>query len=1028
MEFRPVPFVILNDEYPEGRGERQLSALMERLHAAGYGGGYFHARPGLITEYLSARWFELIRHCVRESRRLGMTAHLYDENSYPSGFGGGHVPALAPETKSRFVSFIRGEGREALPPSFLSLHEWVVGEELPREAPIGVGEVEPETPWVALVEGVGRSSAWYGETNYTSLIDPRTAEVFLATTYDAYHRELGELWDSVPSIFTDEPNLSGYDPGPWSPGLHWTPYFLGQFRIRKGYDLRPHLVTLFFDTGDCREVRYHFYDLMHQLWMENWALPLERWCQGRGIRLTGHYLEHNWPCPYATPGHVHLLAHMDWPGSDMLGSYLLKGHDFYDVSGFDPVPPGMEPHGLYYLRQVGSVANQLGKERTVNECWGGGGHESTPADWMRIARWLIVNGVNLLVPHSSWDTVRGARKWDYPPNFAPQSPWFDHLRPLNEELARLCWIATRGEAVNRLLVVDALTSGFCLSAKSESSHPDAIEAVENPSSKKGAMALPKVDGLRRAANRFAQALAEAQVDYDLGDEYVMEEFGESRGGYLRVGKQSYALVVLSPGLMNLRSQTVDLLEVYLASGGRVLGVGESALLVDGAPSARWEALLKRYGSRITFFQEADTLLAAMIREVPPRLVFEEGGSRLGVLHHYRRLPDGELFLIVNSSPETFRAVALIATEYRAVSLLDPKSGEVERGVWRQEEGGLRLEIAIPAGGARVIRTGSFAVEGMMRGVASEGLLELLRIERVSPNVAVLDVAELEVGGERFPMENVARVNERYWALHGLTTNGWNGVIQYRDQLVSRDAFFDDRSGGTVGYEIEIAPGVELSGCSLVVECASLWQVKVNGERLAFETGETFRDPRFERQAVGHLLRHGRNRVELIGCPFSVRQEIAPIYLLGDFHCEPCEVGFRMVPSQRLKLGSWRSQGLPFYDDAMSYHVRLRGPATRISLPPECWGGSFAIVRQERREIGRIFESPWRLDLPQAISGEVEIVIIGLPCHLLGPWHDADAPSSICSPHQWVGPRIKMKPQPGECYRLPDLGLFSLPGS
>jgi hypothetical protein len=54
---------------------------------------FIHPRPGLITEYLSNEWFELVKHTVDKARELDMKVWLYDENSYPSGFAGGHVPA-----------------------------------------------------------------------------------------------------------------------------------------------------------------------------------------------------------------------------------------------------------------------------------------------------------------------------------------------------------------------------------------------------------------------------------------------------------------------------------------------------------------------------------------------------------------------------------------------------------------------------------------------------------------------------------------------------------------------------------------------------------------------------------------------------------------------------------------------------------------------------------------------------------------------------------------------------------------------
>ena len=35
-----------------------------------YGGFFLHARIGLETEYLSEKWFDLIRVCVEEARKL----------------------------------------------------------------------------------------------------------------------------------------------------------------------------------------------------------------------------------------------------------------------------------------------------------------------------------------------------------------------------------------------------------------------------------------------------------------------------------------------------------------------------------------------------------------------------------------------------------------------------------------------------------------------------------------------------------------------------------------------------------------------------------------------------------------------------------------------------------------------------------------------------------------------------------------------------------------------------------------------
>lgn len=59
---------------------------------------FVHPRPGLITEYLGEEWFGLWQKSLEEAKGLGLLCNIYDENSYPSGFAGGHAPSLAPDT------------------------------------------------------------------------------------------------------------------------------------------------------------------------------------------------------------------------------------------------------------------------------------------------------------------------------------------------------------------------------------------------------------------------------------------------------------------------------------------------------------------------------------------------------------------------------------------------------------------------------------------------------------------------------------------------------------------------------------------------------------------------------------------------------------------------------------------------------------------------------------------------------------------------------------------------------------------
>ena len=85
--YRSIPFWSWNDKLEKEELIRQIRWMKEQ----GFGGYFMHARSGLITEYLSDEWFELVNACIDEGDALGMQSWAYDENGWPSGFVGGKL-------------------------------------------------------------------------------------------------------------------------------------------------------------------------------------------------------------------------------------------------------------------------------------------------------------------------------------------------------------------------------------------------------------------------------------------------------------------------------------------------------------------------------------------------------------------------------------------------------------------------------------------------------------------------------------------------------------------------------------------------------------------------------------------------------------------------------------------------------------------------------------------------------------------------------------------------------------------------
>ena len=93
-DYGSAPLWVWNTRVTRGLIDTSLRAFK----ANGFGGVFVHPRAGLITEYLSPDWFHLWAYATQRAKELGLNIWIYDEDSYPSGFAGGHVPATMPSS------------------------------------------------------------------------------------------------------------------------------------------------------------------------------------------------------------------------------------------------------------------------------------------------------------------------------------------------------------------------------------------------------------------------------------------------------------------------------------------------------------------------------------------------------------------------------------------------------------------------------------------------------------------------------------------------------------------------------------------------------------------------------------------------------------------------------------------------------------------------------------------------------------------------------------------------------------------
>ncbi len=996
-EYRAIPFWVWNEKISADGIDFQL----EKFKEAGIGGVFVHPRPGLITEYLSDEWHTLFDHAVRKGKELGMQVWIYDENSYPSGFAGGKVPAQMPD------SYRHGAGlaldiQPVLKTFPADTTEVILRREgdrfkdVTKEAKQLIGQ---QGPWYVYRKTYPGKSWWYGGFSYVDLLYPGVTQKFLDITMKGYEaRNRGDFGSTLAGVFTDEPNLEAA----LSDGavMRWTPDLWEAFQKRWGYDLRTSLPSLTDETGNWRKVRHDYYELLLELFIDRWSKPWFEYCRASGLTWTGHYWEHGWPVP--TDG-IDELAFYTWhqmPGVDMLGFRL-------DSAGL-----GGQFGNDRAIRELLSAANQAGWKRTMSETYGGGGWDMPFSEQKRLADWQFALGVNCVNLCLSFYSLNGVRKFDYPLSFTYHEPWWKEYRWMAGYLGRISMAMASGEQINKTIVLQPNTSAWMYFSR-----------------QKGNTRLAEIrDGFKK----FVYQLEQRQVEYDLGSENVIRQMSHVAGGRLVVGKRDYDLVVIPAEMDNIDAFTLALLTEYMGSGGRVLTFRETVPLVDGEPSAAVADLVKRYGKLWTVADGADDP-AALELLIRPGFTMADH-SQNGTLYHQRRVfADGQLLFVANpNKTQPAEATVTIAGKYAA--RLDALTGRIYRYPARSDKEGIAFDIRLePAGSALFAITGSRMgepeekpVTGLWREAETTGPMQ---VRRESDNVLVMDYLDLKTPWSENKdihfMEAAIGLYKEYGLEMG---NPWQHKIQYEKRYLGMDSLFEGKPGFTATYRFRLKEDLSpeaMNRIRAVAERPGLWELSINGHAVGPTAGEYWTDREFAVYAVGPYLKPGDNMLTLKAPRMHILAEIMPVYLLGDFLVKPADRGFEITGGSIAAAGSWLQAGLPFYPGKVSYTLNFkpleeRQMSYRVVMPE--WNGVVAEVAVNGKSAGIIAfpgDEPDVTALLRPGGNDITVTVSGSLKNSFGPFHDR-SDTWIIGPHSWI--RAPGHQPPGQSYYLNDYGL------
>ncbi len=1001
--YRGKPFWAWNGRLEADELRRQVRVM----HRMGLGGFFMHSRVGLGTAYLSEEWFDMVRACVDEARKLGMEAWLYDEDRWPSGAAGGLVtsdpryrhrslrmdvcaPAEAAGLKVEPLAVFRArvDGNRATDVERLPL-KWSA-DDVPDGAKVLVFHVKADGP-----------SSWFNDAAYLDTMSHEAVQKFIEVTHEAYRREVGEDFGRlVPGIFTDEPHhggLFGSGAGHTDAGsqVPWTGRLPEVFRERYGYDILDHLPAIYYNVDGrevCRE-RLHYHDCATFLFTDAFARQIGEWCQENGILFTGHVLmEENLRSQANVGGAaMRFYEHMQAPGIDVLTEHSYRSST---------------------AKQCSSVLHQTGRRWMLSELYGCTGWDFPFEGHKAVGDWQAALGVNLRCQHLAWYTMSGEAKRDYPASIFYQSPWWEQYGKVEDYFARVGAVLTAGEPVRRLLVVHPIES--CWARATVGWYQD-----------------ERIDRQERQFRDLLHWLLEEHVDFDYGDEEMMGRLARVRRGKtpaLVLGKAAYD-VVLVPPLDTVRSSTLKLLKRFAKAGGAVVFCTPVAPCVD-AEESRAAAATAAACKKVRFERAAVAKAVAAARAVSVR--DGDGAEKAGVLCSLHR--EGEELRLFLCNTDRSAATGPLTVQLRgrgSVQLWDAETGRRWAVASRRARGAVRFETSMPPSGSRIY----VLTKKKEKLPPAESLRELRAVslgrrkwtsELTDHNVLVLDVPEFRIGRGKWrgPLEVLKADAEMRHAI-GLPWRGGSMV-----QPWARKKADGPSRPIALRYRVQV-DAAPRGAVFLAIEQPDRFDIRLNGNPVSVDADCGWwvdRSIRVLPLDAGALVR-GENELLLSGM-LDDGCNLEAAFLLGDFAVAVKGARARITGALgEVGFGDWTGQGLPFYSGSVVYRTWLRpklraGQRAFVEVPQ--FAGACVRVLVDGAQAGVIGWQPHEVEVTELLAGkkeaELAVEVIAHRRNAFGPLHNRTARP------RWVGPGEFVSTGKGwqDAYNLLPAGCMSAP--
>jgi hypothetical protein len=629
----------------------QLEREMQAMKAGGFGG--FEIQPVYPMElddpargirnvpYLSPEFLDAVSFVNTKAHEQKLRVDMTLASGWP--YGGPNVPVTEAASRMRVAAVAILPNAESWPlPSVMS------GEKLVA-AFIGEGsEKQYDATKLRLIDGAGARPAGTGRAAAAPSAQARVAVYYIATrtgqqvkraalgaegfvldhlSRTAIDHHLNTVAEPLLKAFGDKPPYAVFSDSLEVYGTDWTDDFLAEFQRRRGYDLKPHLPAIYSGQGpDAAALRRDWGLTQTELVNERYLTPLNDWATAHRTQFRSQ-----------TYGE---------PAVSMSSNRLVA------------LPEGEGPQfrSFSFTRLATSAGHLYNRPVVSAESWtwlNSPAFSATPLDMKVEADRMLLQGVNQFVGHGWPYTPPGAQEPGYSfyaaAVFNDHQPWWNVMPDVNAYLQRTSYLLRQGQPANQVAVL--LPN-------------DDVYAALTPG---------KVSLSAEMHKHVTPQLTEQILDAGHNLDYVDAE------SILALGVKHPVLVM--PHVTRLAPEVLAKLQAYVRGGGKIIAVGGAPSLapgyadaarISGQVAAASKALLAS-GAQVQVVADDAAVGAALKKALPGDLRLASNQSDVGFIR--RKLADGDIYFIANTSNREVRTTATLGATRRSAAWWNPQDGK-----------------------------------------------------------------------------------------------------------------------------------------------------------------------------------------------------------------------------------------------------------------------------------------------------------------------------------------------------------------